>query len=301
MELVSLASVDKQMANLSEKLWPIQLWNVEKNISSHAILPACWSFQCEQPDLSQVSICFGILVWVSLGLVPHLKRADVFFPNLMLMFQWRNLIIWTYFALRTDTPRREDGLLILTQHVKVFSIQAFTEVEKSFFFSDLKPVIFMWSRSRNYEILAQMEVGHFLMWILQGMDAQERHSRWLVNVDILQVLFPGEVETQGHCKGRHTREDVGPVKWFVQFGFFLRDVFPKNQRHHSVRSKEALKKMWKKADPSSGINKYSFTAMKPRTQPPKIWPINYVQVTISSAFWKQNCFAVDKAQFMLNT
>lgn len=128
------------------------------------------------------------------------------------------------FFLRTDTWRRKARLLILTQHVEVLSIQTFAEVEKSCFFSDLEPIIFLWSCSRNYEMLAQMKVGHFLMWIPQGVDAQERHSRWLVNVDILQVLLPGEVETQGHCKGRYTREEVGPVKWLLHWCFLNRCV-----------------------------------------------------------------------------
>ena len=117
-----------------------------------------------------------------------------------------------YFALTTDTSTRKASLLILTQHVKVFSIHAFAEVEKSYFFSDLKPMIFMGSCPRNDEILAQMKVGHFPMGIPQGMDAQERRTCWLINVDILRVLFPGEVETKGSCKGRHTREEVLPVK-----------------------------------------------------------------------------------------
>lgn len=224
MELISLASADEQTANLSVKLWPIQLWNTGKNTCSNGTLPPSWSSQCEQQDLSQVSICFGLLIWVSLGLAHHFKRADVFSPNLMLIFQWRNLIVCKYFAFRTDTSRRKAGLLILTQHVKVFSIQAFAEVEKSWFFFDLEPIIFMWSCLRNDEILAEMKVGHFLVWILQGMDVQEGHSRWLVNVDILQVLLPGEVETQGHCKGRHTREEAGPVKWFLRWCLLSRRV-----------------------------------------------------------------------------
>lgn len=155
------------------------------------------------------------------------------------------------FFLRTDTSRRKAGFLILTQRVKVLSIQAFAEVEKSRFFSDLEPIIFFWSCSRNCETAAQMKVGHLLTWIPQGMEAQERRSRRLVNVDILKVLLPGEVETQGHCKGRHTREEVETVKWFWYCCFlvFLIDVFPKKQRLHSLRSKEAVKIMWKKADP----------------------------------------------------
>lgn len=142
----------------------------------------------------------------------------------MLICWWINLMIWMYFALSTDTSTGKASLLALTQHVKIFSIQAFAEVEKSCFFSDLKPVVFMGSCSRNYEILAQMKVCYFPVWILQSMDPQERRTCWLTNVDILWVLFPGEVETKGSCKGRHRREEVLWVKWFLHRHFLKRCI-----------------------------------------------------------------------------
>lgn len=175
--------------------------------------------------------------------------------------------------------RWKAGLLILTQHVKVLSIQAFAEVEKPCFFFDLEPIIFM-SSSRNDEILAQMEVGDFLRWILQGMDAQERHSCWLINVDILKVLLPGEVQPQGHCKGRHTRQEVSPAKRFCT-GVFLTDVFSKETKH-SLRSKEALKKDVEKGRSSSSVTKYSFTSLKQKTQSPKIWHKHIVYIQLQN-------------------
>lgn len=159
----------------------------------------------------------------------------------MLICWWINLIIQIYFVLTTETSTRKASLLILTQHVKVFSVQTFAEVEKSCFLSDLKPIIFVGSCSRNDEILAQMEVGHFPMWIPQGMDAQERRACWLINVDVLRVLLPGEVEAKGHCKGRHTRGEVLPVKLLFT-GIFLRDAFPKKQRLHSLRIQKDVEK-----------------------------------------------------------
>jgi len=57
-----------------------------------------------------------------------------------------------------------------------------------------------------------MKAGHLPMRISQGVDAQERGTCWLIHVDILRVLFPGEVETKGSCKERHTRGEVLPVK-----------------------------------------------------------------------------------------
>lgn len=159
----------------------------------------------------------------------------------MLICWWINLIIQIYFVLTTETSTRKASLLILTQHVKVFSVQTFAEVEKSCFLSDLKPIIFVGSCSRNDEILAQMEVGHFPMWIPQGMDAQERRACWLINVDVLRVLLPGEVEAKGHCKGRHTRGEVLPVKLLFT-GIFLRYAFPKKQRLHSLRIQKDVEK-----------------------------------------------------------
>lgn len=157
------------------------------------------------------------------------------------------LMTQTNFPLTTDNSTRKASL-VLTQHVKVFSIYAPAEVEKSCFFSNLKPMIFMGSCSRNDKILAQMKVSRFSVWVPQGMDAQERCTCWLINVDVLRVLFPGEVQTKGSCKGRNTTRELLEVKGFFHWHLLKRYISKESKASFS-KDYRSIKKYEKKTDP----------------------------------------------------
>lgn len=96
------------------------------------------------------------------------------------------------------------GFCCLTSDAKFLPgavIQTPVKVEKARVLLDANPVVFMQPCAVDaVEVLAKAEAGDFLRGITQGVDIEQGHSGWLVQVQLLPVSVPGEVESQRGCR-----------------------------------------------------------------------------------------------------